>query len=192
VVISGPSGSGKTTLISGLLDDPRCRLAVSATTRPPREGERDGVEYHFVDRPRFERMIREGGLLEWAEVHGDLYGTPKAEIATRAGEEVILLDVDSQGFASLKRAGIPFVSVFVAAPSMEALERRLRSRGTESEDRIARRLRNAASEMAAKDTYDHLVVNHEIAESLRALRRILGLEASDRSRDPTPQTKVSR
>jgi len=177
IVFGGPSGAGKTTLVRRLLELPGVRLAVSATTRPPRPGERDGVDYHFVDERRFEEMREGGELLEWALVHGHHYGTPRSELLARSPEErAVVLDIDLQGLRNIKKLGIDHVSVFIAPPSLEALEKRLRERGTETGASLATRLEAAARELAARDEYDHVVVNDQVEEAFATLRRILGLE----------------
>ena len=177
LVISGPSGSGKTTLIRGLLEDPGVRLAVSATTRGPRPGERDGVDYRFLDPDEFRRLREANGLLEWAEVYGTSYGTPLSEIAARGpGDRLVILDIDVQGRRNVAAAGIPCTSVFIAPPSLAILEARLRGRGTENEASLARRLEGAAREMKAMDEYDHVLVNENLETSICTLRRLLGLD----------------
>lgn len=168
VVISGPSGVGKSTLIDALLRKPGVRLAVSATTREPRDGEVDGVDYHFVPREEFEAMRDNGELLEWADVHGRLYGTPKSEFA-RVDADVVILDIDVQGWRSVKALGIEALGVFIAPPSLEELERRLRERGSETEQSLEIRLKGAARELASQDEYDHVVVNDDVEQASKEL-----------------------
>ena len=168
VVISGPSGVGKSTLIDALLRTPGVRLAVSTTTREPRGGEVDGVDYHFVPRETFEAMRNNGELIEWAEVHGHLYGTPKNELGGGAAD-VVILDIDVQGWRSVKALGIDALGVFIAPPSVEELERRLRERSSETEQSIEIRLKGAASELAAQKEYDHVVVNDDVGQSSKEL-----------------------
>ena len=151
IVVAAPSGAGKTTLCHRLLADfGELRLSVSTTTRPPRGREQDGRDYHFTSKEEFEGQIREGRFAEWALVHGNYYGTSKDVVArSLAGGDSVLLDVDVQGSASLKQAfGDRCVTIFVAPPSVEELERRLRKRNTDSEESIRRRMQNAREEMA--------------------------------------------
>jgi guanylate kinase len=175
VVVSAPSGAGKSTVLSRVLREmPRLRFSVSHTTRAPRPGERDGVQYHFVSRVAFERLRGEGGLLEWAEVHGHLYGTGLAEIdqARRDGYDV-LLDVDVQGAAQV-RARIPeAVTVFILPPSYEVLEHRLRSRGQDDEAAIQRRLAAAGREIDAFRHYHYAIMNEDLDVSVEELKSIV-------------------
>ena len=176
-VFSGPSGSGKTSLCRNLLEDSRVHLSVSATTREPRAGEVDGVDYHFVDRSRFQQMVDEGALVEWAEVYGNCYGTPAEPLRRASGDRsrLMILDIDVQGALQLRRQGIEALFVFVAPPSMEVLERRLVQRGTDSPETIERRLRVAAEEMAGRKHYDHVLVNQDLDVIVREARGLLGL-----------------
>ena len=180
LVVSGPSGCGKSTICQRLLTDPRVQFSVSATTRPPRAGEIDGVDYRFVDKERFRRHIEAGDFIEWAEVHGHLYGTLSGpmEEALAAGR-VYLVEIDVQGGAQLKALDLPGTYVFIAPPDMEALERRLNGRGTDSADVIRRRLRKAHEEMLARDKYDHVVVNDDLEQAVAEVRRLAGLAASE-------------
>jgi guanylate kinase len=180
VVISGPSGAGKSSVIRRLLDDDRFWLSVSATTRAPRPGEEHGRHYLFLDRDAFERLRDEGGFLEWAEVHGNLYGTPKAPLddAVAAGR-VALLDIDTQGARSLRALGVEATFLFVQPPSLEVLEARLRGRGTESAASLNRRLGRAAQEMREAPSYDVVVVNDDLERCVRETRdALLGAGAS--------------
>ena len=175
VVVSAPSGAGKTTVLARVLRDlGGIRFSVSHTTRAPRGAERDGVEYHFVGRAAFERLRDEGGLLEWAEVHGNLYGTGVAEIerASAAGVD-ILLDLDVQG-ASQVRRGIPeAVTVFILPPSYDVLEHRLRGRGQDDEATIGRRLAAAGREIDAFEQYDYAIVNDDLDACVEELKSIV-------------------
>ncbi|MCK6575750.1 guanylate kinase [Myxococcota bacterium] len=184
-IMAAASGTGKSTLARRLLAaEPRLRLSVSHTTRRPRPGETEGVEYHFVDRAQFEARIAEGAFAEWAEYAGNLYGTAHAEIArTRDAGGDLLFDVEVVGAAALKRAYPDAVSVFVLPPTMAELERRLRGRGTESEEVVARRLAAARRELGSAETFDHLVVNDDVeraADDLRAILRAAGLRTASR------------
>jgi guanylate kinase len=175
VVVSAPSGAGKTTVLARALRElGGIRFSVSHTTRTPRGAERDGVEYHFVDRAEFERLRKAGGLLEWAEVHGNLYGTGVAEIekASAAGVD-ILLDVDVQG-AEQVRSRIPeAVTVFILPPSYEVLEQRLRSRGQDDEASIQRRLAAAGQEIDRFERYDYAIVNDYLDGCVEELKSIV-------------------
>jgi guanylate kinase len=175
VVVSAPSGAGKTTVLARVLGEtPGLRFSVSHTTRPPRTGERDGVDYHFVDWDAFLRLRDSGGLLEWAEVHGNLYGTGVAEIErARAEGRDVLLDLDVQGAAQV-RARIPgALTVFILPPSYEVLERRLRGRGQDDEATIRRRLAAAGREIDAFERYDYALVNDDLDASVEELKSIV-------------------
>ncbi len=164
IVVSAPSGAGKSTVLSRVLHEVEgLRFSVSHTTRRPRLGESDGVEYHFVERPAFEDLREQGALLEWAVVHGELYGTSwfEYERAQREGVD-LLLDVDVQGAAKVRARMPDAVGVFVLPPSFGALEERLRGRGPASEENIRRRLRAAADEVGHYGEYDYLVVNEDL------------------------------
>lgn len=170
-VISGPSGAGKGTLVSRIMaavDD--AWLSVSATTRAPREGETDGVQYYFVSTEEFERMIAAGELLEWARYSGNYYGTPRASVQRHMalGEQVIL-EIEIQGARQVKAAIPEAHLVFIEPPSLEVLEARLRGRGTESEDAILARLATARLELSGKMEYNMRLVNDDLDEATAAL-----------------------
>lgn len=180
VVLAGPSGSGKTTIGRQLVERrPDVRFSVSATTRAPRPGEEDGEDYHFVSRERFERLRDEGGFLESAEVHGELYGTPRSNLerARDAGEH-LLLDIDVQGARSVRRRVAATVDIFVVPPTGEEILRRLRGRGTEGETRLRRRLRAAESELRAMGEFDYVVVNDRLREAVRRVSAVVDAEGS--------------
>jgi guanylate kinase len=165
VVVSGPSGVGKDTIIDALRArsaTPAYHYVVTCTTRPPRPGEIDGVSYHFLSRGRFAALRDAGAFLEWAEVHGNWYATPRAEVrrALGAGRDVIL-KIDVQGAAAVKSLVPDALLVFVVPPSLEALFRRLRTRATETAEQLELRQRNAAIELARAGDYDHVVVNED-------------------------------
>ncbi len=178
LVISGPSGAGKGTLVDRLVAQrPECVFSVSATTRPRREGESDGVQYEFVTREEFERRRSAGQFLEWAEVHGQLYATPARFVdeGVRAGR-IVVLDVDVQGGASVRRARRDAVSVFVYPPSIDALRRRLLGRRSDPPEVVERRLRNAPGELSQYREYDYLVMNDELEQAVARLVAIVDAE----------------
>lgn len=180
LVLSGPSGAGKGTLVNRLLAARAdCVFSISATTRPPRSVESEGVQYEFVTREEFERRRSAGLFLEWAEVHGHLYGTPVRFVdeGVRAGR-VVVLDVDVQGGASVRRARTDAVSVFVYPPSIDALRQRLLARGTDPPDVVERRLRNAPGELSQWREYDYLVLNDDLEQAVRMLGDIVEAERS--------------
>jgi guanylate kinase len=179
VVISAPSGAGKTTLARSLVQsDPNLTFSISATTRPPRPHEVDGRDYYFVDDAEFERMINESELLEWAEVHGRKYGTPKRSVAEplKRGQTVVL-DIDVQG-ARQVRANFPdAVLIFVLPPSVEELQRRLTRRGSETAAERQTRLETALKELAATPEFDFVIVNDTFEKAVGDLQTILASEA---------------
>jgi guanylate kinase len=177
VVLSGPSAVGKSTLVHCLRERiPDLHFSVSATTRAPRPGEVDGVDYHFVTPARFQQLIDEGALLEWAEIHNGLHrsGTLARPVrdATAAGHPV-LIEVDLAGARAVKRAMPEAISVFLAPPSWEALEARLIGRGTETPEVIERRLATARTELAAQDDFDAVVVNSQLESACAELVSLL-------------------
>ncbi len=170
-IVTAPSGAGKTTLVSGLLErDPLVRLSVSYTTRAPRTGEVNGQHYHFIDVPAFRALRDQGEFLEWAEVHNNYYGTSKRwlEEQTRAGRD-ILLEIDWQGAQQVRKVFPKAVGVFILPPSVEELERRLRGRGTDSEDVIARRVLGARGEMRHVAEFDYVIINEDLPAALEDL-----------------------
>ena len=186
-VVSAPSGAGKTTLLKRILAaTPGIGFSVSHTTRPPRRGERDGADYHFVDRDDFLRRREHGDFLEWAEVHGNFYGTSRQavnRVLEQGGD--IILDIDVQGALQLRGlAGIDPVFLFIAPPSVQVLEQRLRGRNTEDPQVIALRLENARREMAEAEWYDYLLINDVLAEAEALLKAIISAERCRRRRLP--------
>jgi len=185
LVLSSPSGAGKTTLTRRLLEtDPGVRLSISVTTRPPRPGERDGVDYHFRSSEDFGIMINKGELLEHAKVFNHYYGTPRApvEAAIDAGIDVIF-DVDWQGTQQLaQKAKDDLVRVFILPPSMRALEQRLKSRAQDRSDVIAERMARAESEISHWAEYDYIIINDNIREAEAKVRAILLAERLKRHR----------
>jgi guanylate kinase len=185
IVLSSPSGAGKSTIARLLLEaDPDVTMSVSATTRPKRPGEVDDVDYHFVDDDGFDVMIDDGEFVEWAPVFGFRYGTPKAPVkqALRQGRD-ILFDIDWQGTQQLQAAmGEDLVSIFILPPSMDELERRLRSRGTDSDEVIADRMSRAASEISHWPEYEYVLVNRDMAQCLAQVQAIVSAERLRRTR----------
>ena len=183
-IISAPSGSGKSTLTRELIERvPGLRFSVSYTTRPPRGQEVNGKEYYFISREEFEQRIRNGEFLEHAEVFGHYYGTHVSELERAAKEGVdLLLDIDVQGARQLKSRIPPAVSIFILAPSREVLEQRLRARSQDSDEVIARRLREAAEEIANYTLYDYVLVNREVKSSVETLVSIVRATRSRRDR----------
>jgi guanylate kinase len=185
LVLSSPSGAGKTTLSRKLLAaDPAVELSISVTTRSQRPGEVDGRDYHFIDAARFDALVNNGDLLEWAQVFGHCYGTPRApvEAALAQGRDV-LFDIDWQGTQQLReKANRDLVSIFVLPPSVPDLERRLRSRAQDSDEVIHARMVKAADEMSHWAEYDYVVINQDIDRAFIEVRSILASERLKRDR----------
>lgn len=177
-IVSAPSGAGKTTLVERLVEQtPDLTMSRSYTSRPPRGGEADGVDYNFVSRQRFEAMARNGEFLEWASLYGNLYGTCAADTEQflSAGRDVVLV-IDVQGARKVRASGLPTSTVFVMPPTFEILEQRLRGRSKDSEAEIQRRLQVARDEVAAFAEYDFVVVNDEVTAAVDRLRGIVVAE----------------
>lgn len=177
-VVSAPSGTGKTTVCQAVVErDPRIRFSVSHTTRRQRASEREGVDYHFVDRAEFERLAREGAFVEHAEYAGNLYGTSFAAIEPplAAGSD-LLLEVDVQGALQLRERRSDARLIFLLPPSREELERRLRDRGTDDEAALARRLAAIPKELEAAQHFDYAIVNEEVEQTVRALLEVIAGE----------------
>jgi len=174
-VVAAPSGAGKTTLVRLLLEaEPAVQLSISFTTRQPRPGEQNGREYHFVDTVAFKAMIERNEFLEWAEVHGNFYGTSKKWIADQlAADADVLLEIDWQGAQQVRKLFPAAIGVFILPPSMEELERRLTGRGTDAADVIARRLAAAQAEMRHVGEFDYVIINNQLEEALLDLRAIV-------------------
>lgn len=173
-VVSGPSGCGKSTLIGLVRQElPGLRFSVSHTTRPPRASERDGLNYRFVSGPVFERMVRAGRFVEWARVHGHLYGTSRAELERQARRGDVILDIDVQGARQVRRKVPGAVRVFIMPPVFAELRRRLLRRQEDSPEDIDRRLRNAAGEVKAWREFDYVIVNEDLATAAAELKAVI-------------------
>ena len=180
-VVSSPSGGGKGTLIRRVLDTvPNLSYSVSYTTRTPRNGEVHGREYFFVNRETFEAMVRANEFLEWALVHGNLYGTARQQVAleTAAGTDIVL-EVDVQGAASIRNLTMDTVSVFILPPSYEILRRRLVARGTDSPEQLALRMKNAPEELRQYSSFDYVIINDDVE---RAAHQLASIIYSERAR----------
>ncbi len=189
-IVASPSGGGKTTLIRRLLENPPgspLHFSVSHTTRPMRQGESNGREYYFVSAEEFQRMVQRDEFLEHNEVHGHIYGTSRAEVLPRlaAGEDVIL-DIDVQGAGDIRRAAPDAVSIFIVPASPAELERRLRTRGLDSEEAIRKRLINAAKEVQQAEEFQYVIVNDDLE------RASLELQCLVRARRLTPARQAAR
>jgi len=187
LVLSSPSGAGKTSISRRVLElEPEVTMSVSVTTRPKRPGERDGIDYYFVDEARFRAMVEAGELLEHALVYGYHYGTPRkaVEEALAAGRDV-LFDIDWQGAQQLREAAADdVVGVFILAPSLEALEQRLRTRAQDSEEVVRYRLARVAADVTHWAEYEYVIINEELHRSVAAVRAILAAERLKRRRQP--------
>jgi guanylate kinase len=185
LVLSSPSGAGKTTLSRKLLEaDPAVELSVSVTTRKQRPGEVDGRDYHFIDAARFDAMLKQGELLESAQVFGHRYGTPRAPVEAALGRgRDVLFDIDWQGTQQLREKAVhDLVSIFVLPPSIPDLERRLRARAQDSDEVIHARMARAADEMSHWAEYDYVVINTDIDRAFSEVRSILAAERLKRER----------
>jgi guanylate kinase len=186
LVLSSPSGAGKTSIARALLGlEPELTLSVSVTTRPRRPGEADGVDYHFIDRAAYDRMVRQGELLEHAEVYDHGYGTPRGavEAALSAGRDV-LFDIDWQGTQQLRELAGDTVTVFILPPSTEELERRLYRRAQDPEAEVRKRLARVAADVTHWAEYDYVMINSDLAQSVQRARAILAAERLKRRRQP--------
>jgi guanylate kinase len=174
-IVTAPSGAGKTTLVRAVLErEPGLALSVSYTTRPPRPGEVDGRDYRFVGKEEFLRLRDGGELLEWAEVHGNYYGTSRTWIETQLQQDRdVLLEIDWQGARQVRRMFPHAVSIFILPPSLEALEARLRGRGTDSEATIARRLAAAREEMRHVEEFDYAIINDRLERAIDELTAVV-------------------
>lgn len=180
ILISGPSGTGKTSVIKALCEnDTTLAFSISATTRPPRSDEINGVDYHFLDQTEFEDLIRCSGFLEWVKYGGHYYGTLKStmESTIESGKDLIL-EIDVHGAKKIKELGIRYTSIFLLPPSLESLEKRLRNRKTESDSELEQRLLTAKSEFGCVKEYNYCIVNpdHNVEEAVTQIRHIISAE----------------
>jgi guanylate kinase len=191
-IISAPSGAGKSTLINALLKQHAdMQLSVSHTTRAPRPGETNGVQYHFTDVPSFKQLIAEDQFIEWAEVFGNYYGTSKAALADKLAQGIdVFLDIDWQGARQIKQQ-LPFVtSIFILPPSVEALEQRLNQRGQDSAEVIAGRMAKAQDEISHADEYDYWVVNDDLELALQQFSGIIQTQRLKQQKQAIRQQKL--
>ena len=178
VVVSGPSGAGKGTICQALLERTSLAYSVSATTRKPRAGEVDGVNYHFLSLEAFEEMIEKDGLLEWAKVYDNYYGTPKDYVINRMDEgHYVMLEIDIQGAMQIKKSYPDAVCIYVVPPSLEILSQRLRNRRTDSDEVIQKRLDKARTELDWIDKYDYLIVNDDLEIAVSKAKAVITAEA---------------
>jgi len=191
LLLAGPSGAGKSSVLHPVVEaDPRIHFSVSCTTRPRREGERDGVDYHFLSQDEFVGARDAGEFVEWARVHDHLYGTREADLeaALDRGKNP-LLEIDVQGGRQvMDRYAEQLVSVFLFPPSIELLERRLRGRGTEDEAALQRRIADAHTELRAAESYDYWILNDDLDAAIARLRAIIAAEGCRRGRWTAPPT----
>ena len=179
-VVTGPSGVGKGSLIAAVRKSiPELRVSISATTRSPRPGESDGVDYHFLDAETFERKVREGAFLEHADYSGNRYGTLRSEIEAKAGAGVpVILEIEVQGARQIRTAMPEAVQIFIAPPRVDVLRERLEGRGTDSPEVIDARMKVAADELLARPEFEHEVVNDDFDSAIAALESIIRAELS--------------
>jgi len=174
-IVSGPSGAGKGTLVRELVKrDPAVWVSVSVTTRAPRPGEKEGIHYFFISASEFAHLRETGGLIEWAEVHGNCYGTPRAAVEAKiAGGAQVILEIDPQGAFQVRDLIPEAVLVFIQPPSTEELIRRLAKRGSETKEQVAVRMQTAEREMELVGKYDHVVINDDVSRAADELARIV-------------------
>jgi guanylate kinase len=191
-IVCAPSGAGKTTLVDALLErEPDIRLSMSYTTRAPREGERDGVDYYFVDKARFESMIAAGEFLEHAHVHGNYYGTSRAWIEREiAGDHDVLLEIDWQGAAQVRRIFPGLIGMFILPPSLAELRRRLQGRGKDSAETIERRIAGAREEISHVLEFEYIIVNDRFEQALEDIRSVVRAARASRARQSNRLAKL--
>ncbi len=192
VVLSAPSGGGKSTIARALLSERTdVGYSISCTTRTPRDGEQDGVDYHFLPRAEFDRRVAAGEFAEWAEVHGNRYGTLRREVEKVMGAgRHVMLDIDVQGARQVIAAFPDAVTIFIVPPSVEVLVARLMGRKSETEAALALRLKNARAELLEAERYQHVVVNDELAHAVATVGRIIDEESLKRDRLPALGSEV--
>ena len=176
-LITGPSGVGKGTLVKKLLErNEDLWLSISATTREPRKGEKNGEHYYFLNKSRFEELIAEGGFLEWAEFAGNLYGTPIAQVQNQLDNgKRVLLEIELEGARQVRKSSPESFQIFIAPPNFDELEKRIRSRGMDKEDSIQKRLKQASKELEAKSEFDAVVINEDLDKALFEIENLLEL-----------------
>jgi guanylate kinase len=191
-IVCAPSGAGKTTLVDALLErEPGIQLSISYTTRPPRDGETDGVDYHFVDRARFESMIAAGDFLEHAHVHGNYYGTSRAWIEREiAGDHDVLLEIDWQGAAQVRGIFPGLIGMFILPPSLAELRRRLKGRGKDSDETIERRIAGAREEISHVLEFEYIIVNDRFEQALEEIRSVVRAARVSRARQSLRLTNL--
>ena len=184
-IVSAPSGTGKTTILKRIISEmENIMFSVSHTTRPPRPSEKEGVDYYFVEKDAFQKMQEQDLFHEWAEVHGNLYGTSRNAVQEIIDQgQDIILDIDVQGgLQAMDKVGDKGIYIFILPPSLQELEKRLVNRGTESESVIATRLKNAQGEISVMEKYDYVIVNDSVAEAVEVLKSIIIAERSRKRR----------
>ena len=194
-VFAAPSGAGKTTLVKRVTDNnPDLRFSISYTTRPQRSTETEGIDYLFVDKNEFNRLREGGALLEWAEVFDNYYGTSRIQVEKHLADgDSVILEIDWQGAQQVREAMPESVSIFILPPSKEELERRLRSRGTDSDDVIARRLRDSLSDMSHWNEFDYIIFNDDLDRAVADLEAVLqGQGASSATTNPDVQNRATQ
>jgi guanylate kinase len=191
-IISAPSGGGKSTIVAALMERVgMLGYSISHTSRPPRGKEKNGIEYYFVGRDGFSEMIDEGLFLEWAEVYGDLYGTSKTSVEEKTSRGLdVILDVDSQGAKNIKKRFSDSILIYLLPPSMQALEKRLRDRGTEDNATMQKRLAKAEKEIADCLWYDHIIINDQLERAIDEVRAVILSERTKTSRIANMVTRL--
>lgn len=177
IVVSAPSGCGKGTILAEILKDPQFYYSISATTRKPREGEENGVNYHFLSREQFEDLIQNNGLLEYAQFCDNYYGTPRKQVEDKLNEgKNVILEIEVQGAMKIKETCPDAVFIFILPPSVKELRRRLNKRGTETEEVIDKRVSQAVGEIKMAEKYDYIMVNDELEKAIEDMKAIISVE----------------